>query len=253
MSFFSTPLWGNISIILCLNMAMILWVFSLTRLRERVMSERSRFLWAVFITLIPIAASMAFFMVSPGYVEDDDSSEPVAGEQKEGVSDSKENRSAPPPAHGGAGDTRKTLSPVQWVMKHSMLYLSFFITAVVAVVVGEYLVERFNRYSESCGIEYPSPSTVEVLDYKFKPNGIYVKYRNAGDRPLNRAYFTIKLYDTNGLCDEDTGSSDDVVAPGETAETILKSVMLSAGDEGSSASTNRLFIRVVSRGGGIDE
>lgn len=61
--------WMTVWMFVVLEATVIMWVLALASLRQRSMSGTLRFLWTVFISLVPFVGSMAFFIVAPAVSE----------------------------------------------------------------------------------------------------------------------------------------------------------------------------------------
>lgn len=64
---------------------------------------------------------------------------------------------------------------------------------------------------------------VRLVDSEIRPGGVYVRYENFGDQPLGSVGFLVKLYESGDrLIAEETAFTNEVVAAGSTAESILE-------------------------------
>lgn len=63
---------------------------------------------------------------------------------------------------------------------------------------------------------------VEVLEHAFRPQGLYVRFRNRGAKPIEMAHFKIRGYKDGKLWAEFEEGAYSETQPGQEQEAILK-------------------------------
>ena len=101
---------------------------------------------------------------------------------------------------------------------------------VVAVVAFLVALRMLSRESSSTTISFGSPRVfiykhIELLAYDKRPGGVYVKFRNTGDKPLTTVVFDVRVFDGEGnLVDQLEYTLYQRVPAGATEEGIVKAM-----------------------------
>ena len=197
------------------------WVVALGGIRRSALTARQRFTWTVFVTLVPLVGSIAFLIVAP---ED------------------------------GAASGWRPCHVVAWRLR-LLQVASMFVAALLGVLVAEFLVRRhdvLNPLLCRSDIPYKHYNHVELLASRVQQTGVYVRYRNTGNKTLTRAYFRFKYYEGDRLIEETQEAYWEEVPAGGISEGIIVPSRDDGREVRSAIALTGQTVRVISMGGYAD-
>ncbi len=108
--------------------------------------------------------------------------------------------------------------------------LSAFIGGVVALAAMVLALALVSKTSGAMSIHFgddrrPYYKDMELLESDVRPGGIYVRYKNTGDKHAEGACFHVKVFDNNGqlIAESDELVTDAEILPGQVHEKVLAS------------------------------
>ena len=110
--------------------------------------------------------------------------------------------------------------------------LSAFIGGVVAIAALIIAVAIASKNGNTMSIHFGSKGIafykdIELIESAVRLGGVYVKYRNTGDKHATTACFRVRVLDQNGqLIAESEEAAYTGVAPGEIQENVIASHQL---------------------------
>jgi len=113
--------------------------------------------------------------------------------------------------------------------------LSAFIGGVVAIATLVVALAIVSKGGGTTGIHFGGEritlyKEMDLIESAVRPGGIYVKYKNTGDKHTTTACFRIRVFDKDGdLIAEAEEATYNEVAPGQVEENIIASHTLEHG------------------------
>ena len=105
-----------------------------------------------------------------------------------------------------------------------------FVALALACVILAILAKNGVFISTSDG-DIETYEEMELLQYEIREGGVWVRYKNIGDKVASAAIFKIKVYDKDkNLIDEFEEAVYEESSPGETKENIVKLIRFSSGE-----------------------
>ena len=92
------------------------------------------------------------------------------------------------------------------------------------VALATFVGRRSDAITITRGRRHEFSKKLEVLENAARPQGLYVRFRNAGTKPIESAHFRVRGYKEQKLWVEIEESAYVETAPGQEQEAILKLV-----------------------------